>query len=164
MESAAGIGPAFFAHAVTELVKRFPSYADLIQAYDERWEESIAGPLQGTGRPAGCRCSKPDSSCTGVSNWAPAKSSLRCAPGTPFVTAVRDDPAVRRCQTDQAGPQDLPALLERIGRSAGECVFIDDSDENITTAGSLGSRRFDSSRQINYAENCNSVGYCRSEP
>src|SRR5256885_2133995 len=32
-----------FSHAVTELVKRFPSYADLIQAYDERWKKS---PLQ----------------------------------------------------------------------------------------------------------------------
>ncbi len=37
-----------FSLAVAELVQQFPSYAELIQAYHERWEESIAGPLQGT--------------------------------------------------------------------------------------------------------------------
>ena len=37
-----------FGLAVTELVKQFPSYADLIRAYDERWDESIAGPIQAT--------------------------------------------------------------------------------------------------------------------
>jgi 2-haloacid dehalogenase len=35
-----------FAVAVAELCARFPAYADLIKAYDQRWEESIAGPIQ----------------------------------------------------------------------------------------------------------------------
>ena len=45
------------------------------------------------------------------------------------------------------------ALLERIGRSAGECVFIDDSEENITTARSLGFEtiRFESPEQLRSA-------------
>src|SRR5512143_3328735 len=37
-----------FAQAVTELSERFPEHADLIRAYDERWEESLGGVIQPT--------------------------------------------------------------------------------------------------------------------
>ena len=47
-------------------------------------------------------------------------------------------------------PRIFQTLLERIGRSAGECLFIDDSEANITTARSLGFEtiRFESSEQL----------------
>ena len=137
-----------FSLAVTELVKRFPSYADLIQAYDERWEESIAGPLQGTVdlllplQQAGFELH-------GLSNWSSEKFGAVRAKYAFFqlFATILLSGDVKLIKPD---PRIFQALLERIGRSAGECVFIDDSEENITTARSLGFEtiRFESPDQL----------------
>ncbi len=37
-----------FADGVAVLSAQFPQYADLIRAYDERWQESLSGPIAGT--------------------------------------------------------------------------------------------------------------------
>ena len=137
-----------FSIAVTELVKRFPSYADLIRAYDERWEESIAGPLQGTVdlllplKHAGFELH-------GLSNWSSEKFAAvraRYAFFQLFDTILLSGD-VKLIKPD---PRVFQALLDRIGLSAGECVFIDDSEENITTARSLGFEtiRFESADQL----------------
>src|SRR5512140_665142 len=34
------------AEGITELSLQFPQYAELIRAYDARWEESVAGPIE----------------------------------------------------------------------------------------------------------------------
>jgi 2-haloacid dehalogenase len=137
-----------FSHAITELVKRFPAYADLIQAYDERWEESIAGPLQGTVdlllplQQAGFELH-------GLSNWSCEKFAAMRTKYSFFqlFETILLSGDVKLIKPD---PRIFQALLERIGRSAGECVFIDDSEENITTAGSLGFEtiRFESPDQL----------------
>jgi HAD superfamily hydrolase (TIGR01509 family) len=129
-------------------VKRFPSYAALIRAYDERWEESIAGPLQGTVdlllplKHAGFELH-------GLSNWSSEKFAAvraRYAFFQLFDTILLSGD-VKLIKPD---PRIFQALLDRIGRSAGECVFIDDSEENITTARSLGFEtiRFESADQL----------------
>jgi len=140
-----------FSHAVTELVKRFPSYADLIQAYDERWEESIAGPLQGTVdlllplQQAGLELH-------GLSNWSSEKFGVVRAKYAFFqlFDTILLSGDVKLIKPD---PRIFQALLERIGRSAGECLFIDDSEENISTARSLGFEtiRFESPEQLRSA-------------
>ena len=140
-----------FSLAVTELVKRFPSYADLIQAYDERWEESIAGPLQGTVdlllplQQAGLELH-------GLSNWSSEKFAAVRAKYSFFqlFATILVSGDVKLIKPDS---RIFQALLERIGRSAGECVFIDDSEENITTARSLGFEtiRFESPEQLRSA-------------
>jgi len=140
-----------FSHAVTELVKRFPSYADLIQAYDERWEESIAGPLQGTVdlllplQQAGFALH-------GLSNWSREKfDAVRTK--YPFFELFETILLSGDVQLIKPDPRIFEALLARIGRSAGECVFIDDSEENIATAASLGFEtiRFESPDQLRRA-------------
>jgi 2-haloacid dehalogenase len=137
-----------FSLAVTELVKRFPSYADLIQAYDERWEESIAGPLQGTVdlllplQQAGLELH-------GLSNWSSEKfAAVRTKYSffQLFATILLSGDV----QLIKPDPRIFEALLERIGRSASECLLIDDSEENISTARSLGFEtiRFESPDQL----------------
>jgi 2-haloacid dehalogenase len=137
-----------FSLAVTELVKRFPSYADLIQAYDERWEESIAGPLQGTVdlllplQQAGLELH-------GLSNWSSEKFAAVRTKYSFFqlFATILLSGDVKLIKPD---PRIFEALLERIGRSASECLFIDDSEENISTARSLGFEtiRFESPDQL----------------
>jgi len=137
-----------FSLAVTELVKRFPSYADLIQAYDERWEESIAGPLQGTVdlllplQQAGLELH-------GLSNWSSEKFAAVRTKYSFFqlFATILLSGDVKLIKPD---PRIFEALLARIGRSASECLFIDDSEENISTARSLGFEtiRFESPEQL----------------
>jgi len=140
-----------FSLAVAELVKRFPCYADLIHAYDERWEESIAGPLQGTVdlllplQQAGLELH-------GLTNWSSEKFAAVRTKYSFFqlFATILLSGDVKLIKPD---PRIFQALLERIGRSAGECVFIDDSEENITTARSLGFEtiRFESPEQLRSA-------------
>ena len=41
-------GGASFAHAIKELSARFPQYAQTIALYDPRWQETIAGAIEGS--------------------------------------------------------------------------------------------------------------------
>ncbi len=137
-----------FSLAVAELVQQFPSYAELIQAYHERWEESIAGPLQGTVdlllplKHAGFEL-------YGLSNWSSEKFGAVRAKYAFFqlfdtILLSGDVKLIK------PAPGIFEALLERIARSASECLFIDDSEENISTARSLGFEtiRFESPDQL----------------
>lgn len=125
-----------FALAVAELAKQFPSYAALIQAYDARWEESIAGPLQGTVdllaplKAAGFELH-------GLSNWSSEKfAAVRTK--YPFFQLFETILLSGEVKLVKPDPRIFQALLERIGRPPGECLFIDDSAENVAAARALG--------------------------
>ncbi len=105
-----------FSLAVTELIKQFPTYADLIQAYDERWEESIAGPLQATVdlllplKQAGFELH-------GLSNWSSEKFAIARTKYEFFqlFETILLSGDVKLLKPD---PRIYAVLLERIGRSA----------------------------------------------
>jgi 2-haloacid dehalogenase len=125
-----------FAEGVADLCGRFPAYAGLIKAYDERWEESISGLIEPTVailrrlKQAGRRLH-------GLSNWSVEKFEL-VRPKYEFfswfdtilvsgeVTLIKPDPRI------------YAVLLERIDRKPEECLFIDDSKINIASADQLG--------------------------
>lgn len=138
-----------FSEAVAELCQRFPHYQELIQAYDERYEESLAGAIEPTvdilrilkqvGYPL-----------YGLSNWSAEKYAL-VKDKYPFFSwfdGVVISGEVRLIKPD---PRIFQLLLERIGRPAGECLFIDDSAKNISIAGELGFEtiHFRSADQLN---------------
>lgn len=137
-----------FALAVAELVKQFPSYADFIRAYDERWEESIGGPLQGTVdlllplKQAGFAL-------YGLSNWSSEKfAAVRSK--YPFFELFETIVLSGDVKVVKPDPRIFRALLERIARPANECLFIDDMEENILAAQALGFEtiRFESPDQL----------------
>ncbi len=125
-----------FAEGVADLCKRFPAYAGLIKAYDERWEESIAGPIEPTVRilhrlkHAGCRLH-------GLSNWSVEKFEIARLKYEFFrlFDTILVSGEVKLIKPD---PRIYAVLLERIGRKPEECLFVDDSLVNITTADQLG--------------------------
>lgn len=137
-----------FSLAVAEHVKRFPSYAALIRAYDERWEESIAGPLHETVelllplKQAGFELH-------GLSNWSSEKFAL-VRPKYAFFQLFETILLSGDVKVVKPDPRIFRALLDRINRPAGECLFIDDSEENITAAQTLGFEtiRFESAAQL----------------
>ena len=125
-----------FAEGVAILSEQFPQYADLIQAYHENWSDSIGEiytgaieilkQLKGAGYPL-----------YGFSNWS--------AETFPLVRAKHDffdlfDDMVISGEVGFAKPEPeiYQILLEKIGKPAQECLFIDDSLPNIQQANKIG--------------------------
>lgn len=137
-----------FADAVKELSGRFPHHAHLIRAYDECWVESIGGAIQPTVdileslKQAGYPL-------YALSNWSEEKFRL-IRPRHTFLDWFDDILVSGAVKLAKPDPRIFAAFLERIGRSAEECVFIDDSQSNIGAAARLGFRTiyFESAQQL----------------
>ena len=137
-----------FTIAVAELSQQFPHYAHLIKAYDERWAESIAGPIQPTVnilralKQAGYPL-------YGLSNWSAEKFRTARSRYAFFdwFESIMVSGEVGLVKPD---PRIYTLFLARIGRTAAECLFIDDSDANIAAARPLGFKtiHYQSSEQL----------------
>jgi HAD superfamily hydrolase (TIGR01509 family) len=122
--------------AFADLSARFPDYADEIRAYDERWLETIAGPIAGSVEVLEALRRN------GVRNYAITNFSVEkfgiARAAFSFLDAfdgivvsgeeriVKPDPAIYRL------------LLDRYGLSAAACLFIDDSLKNVLGARAVG--------------------------
>jgi 2-haloacid dehalogenase len=137
-----------FAEAVNELTARFPGYADLIQAYDIHWEESIGGPDWGT------VALLQDLSRSGhplyaLSNWSAEKFPL-VRHKYPFFDLFESIVLSGEVRLAKPDPRIFDAFLQRAGREAAECLYIDDSTENVKVARAKGfaTIHFKSARQL----------------
>ncbi len=121
-----------FAEGVAALSKEFPQYSHLIQAYHERWVESLGEALLGTVeimeelKQAGYPL-------YGLSNWS-AETFPQARARYDFFDLL--DVMVISGEVGQVkpDPEIFQILLEKIGRPANECLFIDDSITNIAQA------------------------------
>ena len=137
-----------FAVAVAELSEQFPQYAGLIRAYDERWEESIAGPIASTVdilhalKQAGYPL-------YGLSNWSAEKFRIARSRYAFFdwFESILVSGEVGWVKPD---PRIYTVFLEQIGRTATECLFVDDSEANVAAAEHLGFKaiRYESPEQL----------------
>jgi 2-haloacid dehalogenase len=125
-----------FADGIAELVRDHPDRRELIEAFWQRWPETLGGPLPGTVellaalRTTGVRL-------LALTNWSAETFPIGVA-RYPFlawfeavivsgeVGLVKPDPAIFRL------------LIERHGIAPASTVFIDDSPANIATASALG--------------------------
>ncbi len=125
-----------FAIAVADLCAQFPQDAELIRAYDQRYEESIRGPIQPTVRilQALKQAGYP---LYGLSNWPMEKFAI-VRPKYEFFGWFEDIVISGEVKLAKPDPRIYALLLERIGRRAEDCLFIDDSSANISTADQLG--------------------------
>jgi 2-haloacid dehalogenase len=125
-----------FAVAIKELTERFPHHADFIKAYDERWEESIGGAIQPTVNLLGA-LKQAGYALYGLSNWS-AETFRRIRHKHPFLDWFDDIVLSGEVRITKPDPRIYAVLLERIGRPAEACLFIDDSETNIAVAEQLG--------------------------
>lgn len=127
-----------WADAVTERIARHPEWASHIRAFDERWQEMVAGPIEDNVavlqrlRAAGVPT-------YAITNFSREKFAETCE-RFPFLAEfegvivsaheglLKPDPAIFRL------------FLARYGLDAGACVFIDDSKENVRGARAAGMR------------------------
>jgi 2-haloacid dehalogenase len=125
-----------FAEGIAELSQEFPHYANLIQAYHDNWSESIGDPVAGTVEIMK-RLKKSGYPVYGLSNWSSETFPLV---RNKFIFFDLLDDIVISGEVGQIkpDPEIYEIALQRIGRPANECLFIDDSLANIEQARRMG--------------------------
>ena len=125
-----------FAEAVALLVARHPEQGELIAAYDRRWDEMLAGPIEGTvailselkarGTPLAA-----------LTNWSAEKFPVarRRFDFLAWFDAIVVSGEIGMRKPD---PRIFRHLLERLRLPAGGALFIDDSAANVAAARALG--------------------------
>jgi 2-haloacid dehalogenase len=125
-----------FKEGIAELSLEFPQYSDLIQAYHDNWRDSIGDSLDGTVEIMK-RLKQAGYSLYGLSNWSIETFPLVRDKFLFF--GLLDDiilsGEVGRIKPD---PEIYEIALDRIGRPASECLFIDDALANIEQAQKMG--------------------------
>jgi 2-haloacid dehalogenase len=125
-----------FEEGVAVLSKEFPHYAHLIQAYHDNWVESLGDSIDGTieilkelkqaGYPL-----------FGLSNWS-AETFPYAREKHDFFDLLDDMIISGEVGHVKPHPEIFQLLLERIGKPAHECLFIDDALANIEQAQKMG--------------------------
>jgi len=125
-----------FAEGVAELSKEFPHHSHLIQAYHDNWKDSIGESYTGTveilkqlklaGYPL-----------YGLSNWS-AETFPYARAKYDFFGLFDDMVISGAVGFVKPEPEIFHLMLEKIGRPAHECLFIDDSLSNIEQANKIG--------------------------
>jgi 2-haloacid dehalogenase len=125
-----------FQEAMDELVLQFPHYEKQIRAYFPRWEEMIAGAFRGTveilrdlkvaGYPLAV-----------LSNWS-AETFPKIRHQYEFLDWFNPLLISGRIGYKKPDPKAFQILLSELDQPAEDCVFIDDSSDNIEVASELG--------------------------
>jgi 2-haloacid dehalogenase len=125
-----------FAEGIAELSNEFPHYANLIQAYHDHWSDSIGDPVAGTVEIMK-RLKEAGYPVYGLSNWSSETFPLV---RKKFIFFDLLDDMVISGEVGQIKPEPeiYEIALQRIGRPANECLFIDDSLANIEQAQKMG--------------------------
>ncbi|MGE5442658.1 MAG: HAD family hydrolase [Bacteroidota bacterium] len=137
-----------FAEAVAELTRRFPEHAELIAAYDTRWEEMVRGAhdetieivreLKTQGTPLYCLTNFSAEKFPSMRRRFDVFDLFDGIVVSAEIGMVKPDPAAYRY------------LVERFGLEASSCLFVDDVEANVEAAASIGMQavRYLSSRQL----------------
>ena len=125
-----------FTKGVAILSGQFPQYTHLIQAYHDRWKESIGELITGTVdllkqlKQAGYPL-------YGLSNWS-AETFPYARAKYDFFDLFDDMVISGEVGHVKPDPEIFQILLAKIGRPAQECLLIDDSLPNIDQANKMG--------------------------
>jgi 2-haloacid dehalogenase len=125
-----------FEKGVDEKCAEFPHRADLIRRFDSHWLDCMGEVMTGTAEVAH-QLKASGYTLYGLSNWSVSKFNLV---KDRFVFLDDLDGYLLSGEVQQIKPdaEIFHSLLERIGCSAPECLFIDDSAANIQAAKDLG--------------------------
>lgn len=137
-----------FNRGITELSRRFPQYAELIRMFDERWSETLGSTFDATidlvkglkqkGLPV-----------YGLTNWS-AEKFKQVRSQYEFMNLFDDIVVSGEVKIAKPDPRIYTLLLERNGLKAGDCLYIDDSKENVRGARQVGLQaiEYQSSAQV----------------
>ncbi len=125
-----------FSEAVIELSQRFPQYAGLINAFDTRWEETLAGifPQSVAILEHLCQAGYP---LYALSNWSVEKFRL-VRQRYDFLNWFNEIIISGKAGLAKPDPEIFHYFLNTVKREPQECLFIDDAAVNIAVARELG--------------------------
>ena len=127
-----------FAEGVAELIAQHPHERERIEAYHARWLEMISGPIHGT------VAILEDLAARGVplyaiTNWSAETFALvRREPVYAFLDLFREIFVSGELRMIKPSPEIFHHALARIGREAGQCLFVDDVEKNVAGAAAVG--------------------------
>jgi 2-haloacid dehalogenase len=137
-----------FAEAIKEACGRWPAEEAMIRAFHERWDEMIAGAIDGT------VAILEELAAAGVplyalTNWS-AETFPRARPRFPFFERFRAIVVSGELGVIKPDPPIFEHLLRLSGTMPGQTVFIDDSAKNVAAAAALGfiALRFESPERL----------------
>jgi 2-haloacid dehalogenase len=122
--------------AIAAKVAEFPAEVEAIHAYRTRWSEMLAGPIAGTvGIMAELRGQ--NIPLHAITNFA-APTFRWCYAEFDFLRWFNEIIVSGECGVIKPDPAIYRLLLSRTGLQAPQCLFIDDSADNIAAAQALG--------------------------
>lgn len=125
-----------FSEAVALLSAEHPQWAEVIQAYHSRWEETILGPIQGSLEIL-AELRQSGYPLYALSNFSIEKFAL-VQNRYDFFSWFEHILLSAQVQLAKPDPKIFQVFLEQIEQEAGQCLLIDDSGPNIETARQLG--------------------------
>jgi len=125
-----------FAAAIEEAATRHPGQRTLIEAYHHRWEEMLAGSIEGTVRVL-AELREAGHELHALTNWS-AETFPIARERYAFLTWFATILVSGEHGLIKPDPRIFQLLLERIGRAAGACIYIDDNPRNVAAATELG--------------------------
>jgi len=125
-----------FTEGVAVLSEQFPQYAQLIQAYHDRWKDSIGELITGTVDLLN-QLKQAGYPLYGLSNWS-AETFPYAREKYDFFDLFDDMVISGEVGHVKPDPEIFQILLDKIGRPAQKCLLIDDSLPNIHQAEKMG--------------------------
>jgi 2-haloacid dehalogenase len=125
-----------FKEGVADLSKQFPHHAHLIQAYHDYWKDSIGISFTGTVEIMK-QLNQKGYPLYGLSNWS-AETFPYAQEKFDFFDMLDDMVISGQVGFIKSEPEIYELMLEKIGKPAQECLFIDDSLPNIQQAQKMG--------------------------
>ena len=125
-----------FADAVEEAATRHPGQRALIEAYHHRWEEMLAGPIADTVAIL-AELKEAGHELHALTNWS-AETFPIARERYAFLDWFATILVSGEHGLIKPDPRIFELLLERIGREADSCIYIDDNLKNVAAAGALG--------------------------
>jgi len=125
-----------FPEAIEVRMQEFPEYAPYIEAYFSRWEEMITGEITGTVKILAA-LKDMGYPLYALSNWGSETYDM-VHEQFEFLSWFQDRVISGKVKMVKPDPEIFEYLLKRIQREAQDCLFIDDTEENIVVAKRLG--------------------------
>lgn len=125
-----------FAEAVTERQRAFPQYKDEIHAYWQRWDEMLAGEIQGTVDLLN-ELHISGKSLLALTNWS-AETFPIAQRRFKFLSLFKDICVSGTEKLRKPDARFFRLLLDRNQLIPQDCLFIDDVEANIAAARALG--------------------------
>lgn len=125
-----------YAEGVAKLITRFPRYWREIQAYDQRWKETLGGIIEGTVA-IHDELVAADVPTFAITNFSWEKW-VSCLPDWPFLEKFDGVVVSGLERLVKPDPRIYRVFCERYSLDPESCVFIDDNEINITSARKFG--------------------------